>query len=746
MPIQNKSKHIGNTSGSSTVNNPLTKVPTTTPETQPTAVPDVEFSDTSKPVFTGQLLVGCSWNIPVSGFGIAAVNVVWAALNASGATVSGGRTQVFGTDGTTEGLIRLDFPDDTRGTVRVEINENSVISAVDNITFGPPGARSFTVEWDTIEGELLSDPDIQPSILSISKPNIGTWKDTTYFIGFYWSLPVRGFTESDITIEARGTGSAIMSDFQKSDRDNKLYTATITFTGTGTFVATVNPDIARTIGAEEDNSPPKETQQSFAFDGTTSASTFSISGVTVLCSETVPITNHPERVTPAHGGSFLGVSDIVSYMGRIYFTSQIQRKREGRDEISTLNPSAGALVSVPHGGATSCTVHKKYEHFRSAARSLARHRGQLYFFEGSGYVYPRIPRALDQSKLGFVQSINSGGTITEIGLNFRSAFPTGVNDKYAGTHGGTMSPMISHDDDLHMISMKSDTFDINGVQWIVYGKELNQRIPVLETNGKTGFAVIEELASLNNAIYSIHNGEFTFKPRSETQGALEFPFSSTGTSLHVKDRNRDYAWGNSGILSIGDEIVEYTLSFIASNGRLTFTGVTRGLHGTEAAAHSVNDLVVLVDHVINATDVTRPVNEMDIETDGSRIHNHINVSYAIDQVPRTDALRFSTADSQSIMEFGERKFDLELPLDYHQNAWAIRVARDYLKRNKNTHLQITVRLKRNFDIELSDVVYLSESVLSITTGLFQVMSIRQIQSSEETEIILVKIYPEPIDS
>ena len=41
--------------------------------------------------------------------------------------------------------------------------------------------------------------------------------------------------------------------------------------------------------------------------------------------------------------------------------------------------------------------------------------------------------------------------------------------------------MVSHDDDLHIVSEKSNISDINGSLWIVYGEKLNQRLPVLRT-------------------------------------------------------------------------------------------------------------------------------------------------------------------------------------------------------------------------------------------------------------------------
>lgn len=758
MPQRNEEdKQVGIVGGdSASTNTPF--------ENSLLGVPDIRFSDTSLPVFANQFQVIGTWNMPVTGLipqtggpvsaGVGSTTVAWVDQNFE-PTAHQGSVEITHFDGGSSMFFAIEFPNNRHGILVVSVNQNSATSAVDNRAKGPRTTRLFRVEYDTrldITPDTINDEI--PALLHLSAPyskGIGTWKNTTYLQGFYFTKPVGGFTEEDITIEVAGSGTATLSNFQKTQEDNQLYTALITFTGSGTYTVKVDANSAKSAGASDDNTPPSDTQESWAFDVTQNITDFTIDGVEVLHKDTRLLDiEQGAGFEGVRKGSYLGVSDLKVHDGRVYFTSQIQRRRTSSNRLSTTKASAGALVSVDIA-TKSLQVHKNYSFFRQAARSFVVHNNRLHFFEGSAYLYPdarliSTGAKIPVDKAGFVYKIVDGQEIEQVGLNWRSDFPTGVIDKYDGAHGGTFSPMISVDDSLHLQSAKADILDINGYMWIVYSKKLNQRISLLETNGKTGFDIVEQLAGLSNSIIGFTGNRFEFVPRKPIQAYVNLGMRDDDEAVSLKDLNRIIGLSNTGIVLIDKEVISYGGILATSSTIEDLVELKRGLAETDAANHSASTPVVFIDKIINSIDLARPINDMDISQDGTTIYNNILTQYAQDQVPRTDYLGFPTVDRDSKNQYGDRKFKLELPLDFHQRQWAILISKEFVRTHKDLRTVINLTLKRDFDIKLGDVVYLTEPVISDTALLCQVMSISPKTSTEETEIIVVSISPDFSDS
>ena len=733
MPRKNRAQHIGILGGDSGSQTPQSLSPVR-------SVPDVRFSDTSLPIFADQFQVAATWNIPITGFSLASCIIYWQDVNGALHTNPGTVIITF-TPGSTSSHFNFTFPDNTKGSVFVSIANDSVTSALDNRTKGPPAIRGFHLEYDLSDTIVISDVNKAPATLKLSKPTAQTWLHNFYNQRFTWSKPVGDFEDADVEITTVG-GSISLGALTQDPNDNKIHTLGIGLTGAGTITVRVNANSATTGLVENNDSPPDDIIQTWDFDATQATQDFDIAGVDILHSEEYNITDaHPEL--NGDNGMFLGVSDIKVFNNRIYFVSQVQRKRDRTNELSTIKESGGALVSVSTSGGSK-SVHKSYQFFRQAARSLEIHKNELYFFEGSAYLYPdakvlETGVSIPLNKTGFIQKINTSNIIEQVGLNWRSSFPTGAEDKYDGAHGGTMCPLVSHDGDLHIISQKKDFLDVNGEQWIVYSNKLNQRISLLETNGKTGFEIIEGLAGLTNSILGYEKGSFIFKPRKQTQVHLSNSLDDTQDSLVFKLPNRLYTFGTSGVIRIDNEVMTYDSIDLTAN---TISNITRGMHGTQADMHAVDAPIVLIDKVINAIDLERPINDMDIETDGTLIYNSLITTYAENQVPRVDNLSFPTVDETSITEHGEKKFKLELQLDFHQQLWATRMTRDFVNRYKNLGIKVRLILKRDFDIELGDVIYLSEPIIENIKLLCQVMSVSQHKTREETEVIVISITPD----
>ena len=654
MPTQNKKpQHVGTMTGSKPPNNF-----SSSSEPEPSSVqgiPDISFSDTSLTVFDASTNINGTWNMPVTGFGFGSIYSYWYDETGVPDTASVGNITVLSVDGSNTCIISIDFPDRKAGFVNVQVYPRSVTSALDNRAKGPPSPRGFVVNYD--RKETIAPPteatDEQPATLRLSRPTGDKWVADSYLQRFYFSKFVSGFTDADVEVSVT-SGTATKGELIPSEDDNSVYSMRIALTGSGTITVRVPANIAKAGGVGENNSPPREVSESWDFAPEPS---FIVGGgVDILCQEEYPITNHPELVDPTEGGMFLGVSDMKVFNNRLYFTSQIQRKRNGRNEVSVIQQSAGALVSVPISGG-ACRVEKKYQFFTQASRSLVEHKNVLHFFEGSAYLYLRptllstgVSIPLDD--IGHIQKIGTLGNMSSLGLNWRSRFPTGETDRFTGVHGGTMCAMLSDGDDLHLISQKADFFDIEGEQWIVYSNKLNQRVPLLRTNGKTGFEVLEELASISNAIMGIALGRFVFKSRIESSAHLQSDIGSADTVINTERFNRqtsfNLASGESKVVYVDGELIKYSGLTITDNKITALTTLERGAYDTTAKYVQSENEIILVDRVIQASDLSRPINDMDIEIDGTLIRNDILIRYAQDQVPRVSFLKFPASDAESI--------------------------------------------------------------------------------------------------
>lgn len=171
-------------------------------------------------------------------------------------------------------------------------------------------------------------------------------------------------------------------------------------------------------------------------------------------------TSTPSRPsgTIANGGAFVGLSDMVKNGNDLYFVVQIQKRRKGGDNELAYGEQAGAaLCHVDLSGSNKgqLTVLKRYAYYTQAARSLVKHNGKIYFFEGTHYADTRDGRRNVQRKnsnqRGNIYEID-GKTITYKGGSWRSDISVTEELKnehrgYHFIHGGTLSPMVSTDPD-----------------------------------------------------------------------------------------------------------------------------------------------------------------------------------------------------------------------------------------------------------------------------------------------------------
>ena len=292
--------------------------------------------------------------------------------------------------------------------------------------------------------------------------------------------------------------------------------------------------------------------------------------------------------------------------------------------------------------------------------------------------YNVLPEALGQ-----LRRVNANGTITSLGNLWYEQRAYNV----------ALTRALSFNDDLHITMGYGNPLELlrynslasqadNGVH-LVYGNRLQYVVPTFNPTGSVYDALAELAIKVNatlvfdgNIIRLIHREEFT---------ALTVGGTGTGTgNLSYDSANHTFA--ASGYLLIGKEVIGYT-----GRTQAAFTGITRGVLGTEIVNHPNNTRIVGVERIVEQS---RLASEPDITQDTSRIYNVI-----------ADGQDFSEErDAASISEFGEKVYGLDLGLTRHENTWRQNVFQSYLEQLKDAKQLIDVSVLPPLDLEIGQVI------------------------------------------
>ena len=489
---------------------------------------------------------------------------------------------------------------------------------------------------------------------------------------------------------------------------------------------------------------------------------------------------------PNAGGAFNGTLEQVSIGNFIYAVIQIEKFRQTVDEMNVLTGAniidrasqAGAVLMKIDLDTCTYTPIKTYLNVSSAARSLRVLNGELYFIESSHYVYDDRAyfrknrkyssdpdeetnvesdtdiRALTdewKSRVGRLYKVSHPSEDVDlVGLNWQSATtednPEADTDLFYGVHGGTASPILAVDGDLHMITGFGDLEDIlqygeqpfdriGNWNWIQTSDVLNQRMPELLTNEKTGYDIIREVAIFTNSIIGFKRNRFFFKPRESRSARLMTTLPDNASSFDVIEYNRNHEIPSSGTLFVDGEIITYT--GVSNN---TISGLTRGDEGTIAKTHTVdiqNDInpkVYWIDHLLslNQRTIAQPINDISIDNDYRQLYNHIKLDYG-GKVP------ISRKDRASILANREHILDISIPLGRHNAVWATLIAEKLLERFKDIHQIVEIILKPTFYMNVSDTVMIKLQDRVFLLHACQVLSITQNLKNQTTTLKMVTL-------
>ena len=632
------------------------------------------------------------------------------------------------------------------GPWQITVPQNSAALIADPNITGPSTDTSATIQLGiTAPVVKIGVPTSRP----ITVRPVPLTFDWTYTDGT--PVPMENFVLADAETDVGTIGN-----FQQVSGDASKYTAELTIpkSTTNTKVTiTVPADAAQVANSSPAVLGPLEaTSRTFEIAAPPAIAT--VTGADTVCVlEKDIIANDILNDVIPHlgsdaGGAFTGVLECVSIANYLYLVVQIRKFTQTVDDDGALvtpkNPEnflsdlqAGAALVRVHTANCHFQILKSYSDVTLAARSLTVDGTDLYFMEGSHYIYTDRTAFSDpdwREKIGYVYKIeHPATTIQTIGRNWRSATTTdnpdsSETDYFYGVHGATTAPIAIVDDAVHAIT-GYDNFDaigqtrgefpvnrIGNWNWIQYDDQINQRLSEVRTNGRTGFDVLKDIAVVTNSILGFKNDTFFIRPR-EPQKAINGTSGVTKTQRTMTASKLN--WGEfptEGWLYVDGELIKHT----GANKNGQFVNLIRGAEETTAAAYTGKFDINFVDQILSLNQETleMPIKSIVANNDLRQFFNRVQLRYG-------DGDAVLVEDATSITENGARLLEVDVPLDRKQHVWAEWLANAYLARFKAIKQMIQLTLKPSFYLAVGDVVYLKiPERMHLNGTLCQILEVR----------------------
>lgn len=694
MPVQNLQLNIG--SGSLLPKTPVLKI--------------FIDEDNESTVRATSVTVTFAWDRAMNGFTAGDHRLEWY----NHKDLAGFTDNFTGTDGDSTYTTDLHIPDNATGEVDIIVNANVATDAADANNAGPPARVVLSIVYNTLP-KTVAAPTVQ-----IALPPDPPIANTNFPIFIQWSESIGGFSLSDMTLEIGGTVYDVISNLVDL-RDEKIYRANVALPNlTGTVAIKI---AANSVQGSQRTGPATEYTKTFTI-GT--AIDKGITNSTTILEET--------RTYAQKSGAYGGVLEMLAYGGFIYVVVQIVNNRDSTptDFLAWDTRGRAELLRIRMNDGQK-TVLGTYDDVLTAPRSLHIYDAKLHFFRGSHYVYEYPAEVYKDGDLdieGYLMKSAmtpdwrgeiggwyqlDGNTIKEVGRIGQSivANPdTEVSpyNPYYGVHGGMASPMQLSVDVVD--PLKRNVHGIAGygklsliganliadkeadrlLNWNfgAFTETLEQRVPVLETNGKTGWEVIKALAHLSQSRIGFRGNTFEMEPSAWTRAKVATALTASANTLLIKELNQ-LSIPSSGYIKIGLELIRYT-GFSA----LTLSGLARGFYETTAAAHAVDTEIIFFDHFIDE------FVDLNTETDEETLYNVIKLTYAENQT-------VEKSDADSISKYRRLELDIEVPLAQDQKDWAEQIAEGFLETFKDAKDVITFTADFDKNWEVGDVIVVRQS-------------------------------------
>ena len=406
------------------------------------------------------------------------------------------------------------------------------------------------------------------------------------------------------------------------------------------------------------------------------------------------------NVLDAVGGAWLGVHELLVHDRFCYMIVPIARGNRDMDK------SAGAVLYRYGLDTHQLQVIETYDFVHYGATSLILHNDSIYFLESPDVSYKFLPRNPDLESW----DADTGQNLLPEAKGYLKRIPVDGGESVESLGNawfeenafrGTPMKCLSFNDALHFVMADGNSEHIaklssresqpNNFQWLTFGKKLNFRFD-LPTSGSVYDAAVD-IATKTNATFSLDRNIISVRSRTVQGALLNGAITATSTSIAYDNANKTFP--ESGHLLIGDEILRYT-----SKTDTAFSGLTRGLRGTEIQPHADNAEILFLHSAIDANMLTGNIS---IGLHWYQLYNVVGDS----------GMNVEKTDLESFQDFGQRRLDLPLNLGAHDIVWMEFATDEYLQRYKDVQHLLRFQIQPNPFIELGDIIgfYYVENLL-----------------------------------
>ena len=410
-----------------------------------------------------------------------------------------------------------------------------------------------------------------------------------------------------------------------------------------------------------------------------------------------------------NGGIYLGCHECVFHNNFLYLLVPIGRVEEnsGEYELSREKAAGAGLYRCNITDAIpTLTVIEKWDYVHLAGCGLVVHDGSVHYIE-----HPRAATAFKpinpdlegywadeeqtqtmgynivEEHLGALKKIDSSGEVEHLGNAWHTDRPYNVFP----------TRMLSIDDALHLCAGYGNGDEVlrynslasaaDNMVHIVYGKTLHYVLPRFSPSGSV-YAALASLAKSVNATLSFEKNVIMITDRRPFRAVTDGATGTGTADIGFSDANKTFP--NSGYLLIGKEILKYT----GISGGNLFTGITRGVLGSDIENRADASEVLYLDNIIETEGLGSPYKKITLQSDTNRIFNVVRDSGGIAEV----------RDEDSINLYGERPYNLDLSLTRHEKAWIEEVFRSYLKELSTLQQIINIQVRPDFSLRIGQIV------------------------------------------
>ena len=357
-------------------------------------------------------------------------------------------------------------------------------------------------------------------------------------------------------------------------------------------------------------------------------------------------------------------------------------------------------------GSPSLTVIDKWDFVHQSGCNLTVHDGDVHFTEqpSAASRFKPINPDLDgywtdderketmgynviEESLGALKKINSSGEVEHLGNVWHTDRPYNIMQTRMLSIEGDLHLCAAYGNGDEVLRFNSLASQADNMVHIVRGRTLHYVLPTFQPGGRSIYAALAGLAKSVNATLSFEKNVIMITDRRPFR-ALTDGATGTGTgNLSFSDANKTFP--SSGYLLIGKEILKYT--GISSGA---FTGITRGVLGSDIENHADDSAVLYMDTLIQTEGLGSPYKKITLQSDTNRIFNIIRDSGGIAEV----------RDEASIARYGERSYALDLGLTRHEKAWIERIFAAYLEELKDLQQIVNIQVVPDFSLRLGQIV------------------------------------------